>query len=180
MARQCTEKCNSQLACSSWFHRLTFYGCLAVLKVRFQPGYRPINNNTMQFGIYDWELSAANFIWANESCTAVLPLAPTLPQCHIEVVIQASVFWAGFVHLLVPGRCGSNFSIIIFKLIIQKITLVTCCEIALRWMPQNLTIEKSILIQVMALCHQTTSLYLSQFWPRSVSPYGITRPQWVN
>ena len=24
------------------------------------------------------------------------------------------------------------------------------------------------------------SHYLSQFWPRSMSPYGITRPQWVN
>ena len=27
---------------------------------------------------------------------------------------------------------------------------------------------------------QATSPYLSQCWPRSVLPYGITRPQWVN
>ena len=39
--------------------------------------------------------------------------------------------------------------------------------------------EKSILVQVMACCHQATSHYLSQCWPRSVSPYGIIRPQWV-
>ena len=26
---------------------------------------------------------------------------------------------------------------------------------------------------------QATSRYLSQCWPRSVSPYGVTRPQWV-
>ena len=32
----------------------------------------------------------------------------------------------------------------------------------------------------MAWCHQATSHYLSQCWPRSISPYGITRPQWVN
>ena len=32
----------------------------------------------------------------------------------------------------------------------------------------------------MAWCHQATSHYLSQCWPRSVSPYGVTRPQWVN
>ena len=32
----------------------------------------------------------------------------------------------------------------------------------------------------MALCHQATSYYLSQCWPRSVLPYGITRPQWVH
>ena len=31
----------------------------------------------------------------------------------------------------------------------------------------------------MAWCHQVTSHYLGQCWPRSMSPYGITRPQWV-
>ena len=39
---------------------------------------------------------------------------------------------------------------------------------------------KSTLVQVMAWCRQATSHYLSQCWPRSQSPYGITRPQWVN
>ena len=33
---------------------------------------------------------------------------------------------------------------------------------------------------MMAWCCQPTSHYLSQCWPRSMSPYGITRPQWVN
>ena len=32
----------------------------------------------------------------------------------------------------------------------------------------------------MAWCHQATSHYLSQCWPSSMSPYGVTRPQWVN
>ena len=31
----------------------------------------------------------------------------------------------------------------------------------------------------MAWCHQATSLYQSQCWPRSSSPFGITRPQGV-
>ena len=44
----------------------------------------------------------------------------------------------------------------------------------------NLTDDKSILVGVMAWCHQATSHYLSQCWPRSKSPYGVTRPQWVN
>ena len=34
------------------------------------------------------------------------------------------------------------------------------------------------LVQVMAWCCQATSHYLSQCWPSSVSPYGVTRPQW--
>ena len=32
----------------------------------------------------------------------------------------------------------------------------------------------------MAWCHQATSHYFSQCWPRSMSPYGVTGPQWVN
>ena len=39
--------------------------------------------------------------------------------------------------------------------------------------------NQSTLVQVMAWCRQATSHYLSQCWPRSLSPYGVTRPQWV-
>ena len=46
-------------------------------------------------------------------------------------------------------------------------------------MPQNLTNQKSTLVQVMAWCHQATSHYLSQMWPISMSPYGVTSRQWV-
>ena len=49
----------------------------------------------------------------------------------------------------------------------------------LQWVPLDLTNDKSTLVLVMAWCRQTTSHYLSQCWPRSVSPYGLTRPQWV-
>ena len=52
-------------------------------------------------------------------------------------------------------------------------------EIALRWMPPNLAEYKSTLVQVMAWCHQAASLYLSQCWPRSMSPNGVSRPDWV-
>ena len=37
--------------------------------------------------------------------------------------------------------------------------------------------DKLTLVQVMAWCHQATSHYLSQCWPRSVLPYCVTRPQ---
>ena len=36
------------------------------------------------------------------------------------------------------------------------------------------------LVQVMAWCRQASSHYLNQCWPRSMPPYGVTRPQWVN
>ena len=48
-----------------------------------------------------------------------------------------------------------------------------------RWMPQDLTDDKPTLVQVMAWCHQATTHYLNQCWPRSPTPYGVTRPQWV-
>ena len=53
-------------------------------------------------------------------------------------------------------------------------------EIALRWMPLDLTDDKSPLVQVMVWCCQATSHYLSQCWPKSMSPNVVTRPQWVN
>ena len=47
-------------------------------------------------------------------------------------------------------------------------------------MPQNTFEDQSTLVQVMVWCRQATSHYLSQCWLRSMSPYGISRPQWVN
>ena len=32
----------------------------------------------------------------------------------------------------------------------------------------------------MAWCRQATSHYLSQCWPRSLSPHGVARPHWIN
>ena len=47
-------------------------------------------------------------------------------------------------------------------------------------MSLDLTDDWSTLVQVMAWCRQATSHYMSQCRPRSVSPYGVNRPQWVN
>ena len=55
-----------------------------------------------------------------------------------------------------------------------------CCEITLIWMSLDFIDDQSTLVQVMAWCRQATSHYLSQCWPTSPSPYGVTRPQWVN
>ena len=55
---------------------------------------------------------------------------------------------------------------------------ISLCELAFRWTSLNLADDKSTLVQVMAWCRQAKSHYLSQWWPRSMSPYGITRSQW--
>ena len=53
-------------------------------------------------------------------------------------------------------------------------------EIALKLTSWDLSDDKSTLVQLMAWCHQATSHYLNQCWPKSLPPYGVTRPQWVN
>ena len=83
------------------------------------------------------------------------------------------------INSLVPGICGYYIKLVIFKLVSRINILSISCEIVLRWTPQDLTDDKSTLLQVMARCRQATSHYLSQCWPRSLSPYGVTRPQWV-
>ena len=46
-------------------------------------------------------------------------------------------------------------------------------------MPQNTFDGKSNLVQVMAWCNQAPSHYLSQFWPKFLSLYDVTKPQWA-
>ena len=109
-------------------------------------------------------------------------LAPTRRQASLNQ------WWLDYRHInaslasvssLAPRRSEWNFRVI-FKLYSMIDCWVISCEIAVRWMPFDLTDDKSTLVQVMAWCRQATSHYLSQCWSRSMSPYGVTRPQWVN
>ena len=87
--------------------------------------------------------------------------------------------YPGTVNSLVPGMCGCNTKLSIFKRLPKIDNLSIPFEIAV--MPQQyVTDGKSTLVQVMAWCRQATSHNLSLYWPRSLSPYGITRPRWVN
>ena len=74
-----------------------------------------------------------------------------------------------------PGRCNDNLVNMISKLIIEFSSLGT--EIVRRWMQQNLTNEKSILVQ--AWYSHATSHLLNQCLPKFMIPYDATSPQWV-
>ena len=84
-----------------------------------------------------------------------------------------------FVNSLAPGRYINNLESVIFKHMFRIKFMNISCKIALRSVPQNLTNGKSTLVQVIAWCCQATRHYLSQCWPKSMSPYSVTRPQWV-
>ena len=69
-----------------------------------------------------------------------------------------------------------DLNVIFFNLVLL-IGIFKSNDNVLRWMPQDLTDDKSTLVQVMARCRQATSHYLNQCWLRSPTPYGVTRPQ---
>ena len=87
--------------------------------------------------------------------------------------------WYPILNSLVPGWFQFNIRTVVFKLTLVNGGWDISCEIALRWMPQDLTDDRSTLVQEMAWCRQAASHYLSQCWPRSMSLNGVTRPQWV-
>ena len=87
---------------------------------------------------------------------------------HINAPLHSLTHW------FLLGDKAIHLNASFFKLIIRNSSLGTCCEIDLMSMPKSLTADLSILVQVMAWCRHTTSHCLSQYWPRSVSPYGVT------
>ena len=87
-----------------------------------------------------------------------------------QIYIEANVW--------LTMRVFSHCLKVYLKLIIQTSDLGTHGETVLMWKPQNTIDDNLILAQVMARCHQATSHYISQCWPRAMSPYGIIRPQW--
>ena len=85
----------------------------------------------------------------------------------------------GLINSLAFGRSGFNFKSDIFHLVLLIGIFRSSYDSALRWMSWDLPEDKSTMVEVMDWCCQATIHYLSQFWPRSLSPYGVTRPQWV-
>ena len=84
-----------------------------------------------------------------------------------------------FVNSLAPRRSEFDSKNVIFNLVSLIGIFRSSLDNALRWMPRDLTDDKSRLVQVMAWSRQATSHYLSQCWLSSLSPYGVTKPQCV-
>ena len=58
---------------------------------------------------------------------------------------------------LAPGRPGCHFKTAIFNLVLLISIFTSSNDNALKWMPWDLTNDKSTLVQVMAWCRQATS-----------------------
>ena len=96
-------------------------------------------------------------------------------DCPAEVVIHTPLNAVS----LAPGRSWCDFKTAIFNLVLLIGIFKSSYDNLLRWMPRDFAGDKSKLVQVMAWCRQATSHYLNQCLPRSPTPYGVTRPQWV-
>ena len=103
-------------------------------------------------------------------------------MCHLVLTsfCKLCIVHCVTINSLAPGTSQCDSKNVIFNLVLLIGIFRSSHDNALWWMPQDLTDDQSTLVQVMAWCHQATSHYLSQCWPRSLSPYGVTRPQWVN
>ena len=95
-------------------------------------------------------------------------------HCHCGYICTQCI-----INSLAPERSECDSKNVIFNLVLPIGIFRSSHVNALRGMPQDLTDDKSTLVQVMAWCRQATSHYLSQCWLSSLSPYGVARPQWV-
>ena len=115
-----------------------------------------------------WDLTH----WALGNAAVILNVHTHLTDWYHEY------FLVNFSHVnsLAPGKFEWNFRSLIFKIISVTDGWGISCEIGLRWMPLDLTDDKSTLVQVMAWCRQATSHYLSQCWSSSMMLYGFSWP----
>ena len=78
-----------------------------------------------------------------------------------------------YLNSLAPRRWGCNLWILIYKLISRAVILHISCEIDLEWMVQDINDGLSTLEQIMAWCHQATSIQVQVF-------YLPNRSTWYN
>ena len=107
-----------------------------------------------------------------------------LVHLALNALQESKIIWTilnnrGMFNSLAHRKLEWNFRYVIFQGILVIDGWGISCETALIWMSVDFTDDQSTLVQVMAWCRQAASHYLNRCWPRSLIPYGITRPQWA-
>ena len=106
----------------------------------------------------------------------LLPPAINFGSCEIRDVLTE--IWRSL-NSLAAGKYDWNLRHVSFKQSLVIDGWGISCEIALIWISLDFTYDQSTMVWVMVWCRQAPSHYLNQCWPRSLPPYGVTRPQWV-
>ena len=128
-------------------------------------------------GCKTWIVQQWCTMWSSLSCHTLMNTVDKAVSSYLISYLLSQrwlVTGPRRVNLLAPGRCGNNFTSVIFML--QVGFLNNSCEIALGCISQNPFNDKSTLFHVMAWYHQATSHYMKQCRPWSILPYGVIRP----
>ena len=104
---------------------------------------------------------------------------PLSEPMMVSLLTHICVTRPQWVNSLPTGRCGNILYSEISDRRLRIKFMSTSYDIALRWMPQNIFHDKSTLVQVMAWCCQA-AIMITWANVRSMSSYGLTRPQWVH
>ena len=133
----------------------------------------PVNSPYIRPTMHSFDVSsvfkARTSYWANSQVPSCWWFETPLHSCDITVMFLIVTLWSkNCIRNLCPMWHHCNVSLLnMLKVILVTGDWGTSCEIALRWLPLDLTYDKSTLVQVMAWCHQATSHHLSLCWPRS-------------
>ena len=87
-------------------------------------------------------------------------------------------FWIHYQRVHLRSGCAYEIWMWFEKGNFQSCFTAWCLQIFIWECPQ--LNAKSTLVEVMAWYRQATIHYLSPCWPRSLLPYDIIRPQWIN
>ena len=151
-----------------------------------QQGLKCLSQNTkLQVGsliLRVLERAVRNCPWSASLVVSQVQAMERFQQPHQKVVGKS--ICVPDVNSLVPGSCGCNSENVIFKLIKQNNSMNSlgiCRDIALRWIPPVESHWYEINIgSGDGLVPLGNKPLREPMLPRSVSPYGVTRPQWVN
>ena len=157
-----------QTSVKSWSKFIPFDSRKCLWKCHLENGDHFVS--ATMCSMLDWLVrsDAAQFMWVQYMCLCVR----WTPKQMKYLLIISLTHWP-------LGNLNEILRFVIFTWILVTDGWGISCEIALIWMPLAFTEDQSTLVQVMAWCRRETIHYLSQCWPRSLSRYGVTRPQWV-
>ena len=141
------------------------------ISLKFVPKV-PINNIPALVQIMAWRRPGDKPLSEQTMVTLLAHICVTRPQWVKQLTY--------LINSLVPRRSGWDFKNIIFNFVLLMSIFRSSYDNTRRWPPWDLTDDKSTSVQVMAWCRQARSHFLSLCWPRSMSLYGISRPQCVN
>ena len=114
---------------------------------------------------------ASSCLWLSATLV-VIGLQNVLWECHIcaSCEMDIDIYWWIMIRWKLPGNAKPGKT---------RQDQAAPREDGVPWFWKRLYFDKSTLVHVMARCREAPRHYLSQCWPWSMWPYGVSRPQCV-